>query len=217
MPAHHDFTGGLDIRPRLLLITDHTRYSGEAFFVSVEAALKGGVDAVLVREKQMDSARLLAFCSRLRELTNHYRARLLVHTQADVAKAVGADGVHVASNAIAELPAMRRWLNNPNMTLSASCHGVAQLQTAADAGADFALLSPVFPTTSHPGVPNLGVEKFLQLAASVELPVIALGGITPENRAEVSEYPVAVIGALLGAEDPAGAVRRLRTGTVAAG
>ncbi|HCS12807.1 MAG TPA: thiamine phosphate synthase [Zetaproteobacteria bacterium] len=199
-------------RPELLLITDHVRYPGEAFFVSVEAALQGGADAVLAREKQMDSARLLAFCSRLRELTRQYDARLLVHTQADVARAVGADGVHVSSVDIRELPAMRRWLNKPDISLSASCHDAAQLRQASDAGADFALLSPVFPTASHPGEAHLGVERFSELAAASPLPVIALGGITPENRAELANYPVAVISALLGAVNPEQAAGLLSCG-----
>jgi len=190
------------LTPQLLLITDHARFEGEAFFASVEAALKGGVDAVLVREKHMDSARLLAFCSRLRDITRRYDARLLVHTQADVACAVGADGVHVASTDIAELSCMRGWLNRPGMSLSASCHDAAQLRAAAVAGADFALLSPVFPTPSHPGAPHLGAETFMAVLDVSPLPLIALGGITPENRASLAGVPVAVISALLGAEDP---------------
>ena len=203
-------SGRQEFCPHLLLITDHARYAGDAFFSSVEAALKGGVDAVLVREKQMDSARLLAFCSRLRELTSRYDARLLVHTQADVAQAVSADGVHVASNDIAELAAMRRWLNNPDMSLSASCHDAADLQAAADAGADFALLSPVFPTTSHPGTPHLGIEGFKALATAAALPVVALGGVSPENRPQLEAFPIAVISALLGAKNAEKAARDLR-------
>jgi len=202
-------SGRHEFPPHLLLITDHARYIGDAFFSSVEAALKGGVDAVLVREKQMDSARLLAFCSRLRELTSRYHARLLVHTQADAAQAVGADGVHVASKDMAELPSMRRWLNNPNMSLSASCHDAAQLQQASDAGADFALLSPVFPTASHPGVPHLGVQGFKKLATAAALPVVALGGVSLENRQRLAAYPIAVISALLGAGDAEQAAREL--------
>jgi len=194
-------SGRHEFIPHLLLITDQTRYAGDTFFSSLDAALKGGVDAVLVREKQMDSARLLAFCSRLRELTSRYHARLLVHTQADVAQAVSADGVHVASKDIAELAAMRRWLNNPSMSLSASCHDAVQLQAAADVGADFALLSPVFPTASHSDAPHLGVHRFRGLAENSPLPVVALGGINVENRGELAGFPVAVIGALLAAEN----------------
>lgn len=199
VPTNHRKTGAC---PRLLLITDHARYAGDGFFDCVEAALRGGVDAVMAREKQMDSARLLSFCSRLRELTRRYKARLIVHTQADVALAVGADGVHVASSEAGELPSMRTWLGEARMSLSVSCHDAAQLQSATAAGADFALLSPVFPTASHPCMPHLGVQRFCELARAAPLPVIALGGITAENRGQLPDFPVAVISALLAANEP---------------
>lgn len=183
----------------------------EPFFATVEAALEGGVDTVLVREKAMDSARLLAFASRLRELTCQAGARLIVHTQADVAKAVQADGVHVGAIDIAELPVMRQWLAGDAFALSASCHHAEELQEAYDAGADFALLSPVFPTRSHPGAVHLGVERFKELAAAAPLPIVALGGITLENRSEISAYGVAVIRAILDAENARQAAAKLRS------
>jgi thiamine-phosphate pyrophosphorylase len=198
------------IPPSLVLITDSQRLEPEAFFERVEASLRGGADAVLVRERQMDSARLLALASRLRLLTREHGARLLVHTQADVAVAVDADGVHVAAADIRELPGMRRWLSGKPMSLSASCHSAAELTAAGEAGADFALLSPVFPTASHPDAPHLGVARFRQLAAGAPLPVVALGGITAENRAQLTGYGVAVIGALLDAANAEAAATALR-------
>jgi len=184
-----------------LLITDRVRFDGEDFFTRVEAALAGGVDAILVREKQMDSARLLAFCARLREMTRTYGARLLVHTQADVAKAVDADGVHVAGEDIARVTAIRAWLDAPNISISASTHNAYELHAAATSDCAFALLSPVFPTTSHPGAPHLGVNAFRELAQQSPLPVVALGGINLENRTQLAGFPVAVISALLDVKD----------------
>jgi len=198
--------------PQLVLITDSTRLERERFFAVVKEALAGGVDAVLVREKAMNSAQLLAFASRLRELTRETEADLIIHTQADVAKAVRADGVHVAAADIHELPTMRRWLADETLSLSASCHHEAELRQASENGADFALLSPVFPTTSHPGAAHLGVEGFEKLAAAAPLPVIALGGITPENRGEIADYGIAVISAILEADDPRRAAMRLKSG-----
>jgi len=186
----------------------------ERFFETVEASLCGGVDAILVREKQMDSARLLAFCSRLKAMTTAHDALLIVHSQADVAKAVGADGVHVAAANIDEIPAMRQWLGNAGMTLSASCHDAEELEEAGKCGADFALLSPVFPTASHPGVPHLGAKRFQALAKASPLPVVALGGITPENRSELADHPVAAISAILNADDPELASRQLHEGSI---
>ena len=195
--------------PSLILITESARFSGEPFFRAAEAALAGGVDAILVREKEMTSAKLLAFASRLRELTRHHAARLLIHTQADVAKAVAADGVHVASRDIATIPAMRRWLQDGTMSLSASCHNREELLQTKEVGADFALLAPVFPTASHPGAPCLGVEGFRALAAEAEIPVLALGGINVDNRKELAGFGLAVISAVLAADDPGLAARQL--------
>lgn len=195
------------IAPKLTLITDSQRLPRDRFFEVVEQALKGGVDAVLVREKQMDSGKLLAFASRLRDLTRQYNAKLIIHTQADIAKAIGADGVHVASDALDEIPHIRNWLEkegleNDAMTISASCHNEIELGFAYRFGADYAFLSPLFPTASHPDAPHLGVEKFRQFAAEVPMPVVALGGITPENRHEIDDFGVAVIGAILDAANP---------------
>ncbi len=185
--------------------------------MAVEAALRGGVDAVLAREKAMDSARLLAFCSRLRALTREFGARLIVHTQADVAKAVAADGVHVSERDMGEIPAIRRWLGGQGASISASCHDAASLARAADLGADFALLSPVFPTASHPGAPHLGPARFRELAREAPLPVVALGGIGPDNRRELAGFPVAVIRAILNAADPESAARDMSAGFPARG
>ncbi len=171
--------------------------------------MAGGVDALLVREKQMDSARLLAFASRLRELTGNYGAKLIIHTQADVARAIGADGVHLASSDLAEVPTVRDWLESPGMTISTSCHNEIELGFSQRFGADYAFLAPVFPTQSHPGKPHLGIEKFREMAEGTSLPVIALGGINEDNRQQLSGFGVAVISAILDADDPKVAAKSL--------
>jgi thiamine-phosphate diphosphorylase len=170
------------------------------------------VDAILVREKELTSAKLLALASRLRELTSRHRARLIIHTQADITHAVDADGVHIASSDISTIPAIRSWLNNPDMSISASCHNAEELAQAQQAGADFAMLAPVFPTQSHPGAPSLGVDTFQRLAAQSDIPVIALGGITTENHQQLEPSNLAVISAILGTDNPGQAARLLSSG-----
>lgn len=164
--------------------------------------MAGGVDAVLVREKKLDSARLLAFASRLRQMTRDSYARLIIHTQVDVAEAVDADGIHLASSAIHSVSVLRQWPGHAGKTVSVSCHDAAELQQAAAYGADYAMLSPVFATRSHPGAPPLGVENFDALVSESTLPVIALGGIGTDNCNALQGSRIAVIGAILGADDP---------------
>jgi len=188
--------------PRLTLITDMSRLSSAAFFEVVEQALSAGVDAVLVREKTLTSAKLLALASRLRSMTRTHQAQLIIHTQADIAAAVDADGVHLASGDIKNIASARLWLSDPNASVSVSCHNAEELEWAHIMGADYAMLSPVFPTRSHPGAPHLGLDTFQSLADAAKLPIIALGGISPDNCMALQGYPMAVIGALLQADDP---------------
>lgn len=188
--------------PNLILITDSRRFPRDRFIEVIDAALSGGVDTVLVREKQMDSARLLAFASQLRELTNRHQAKLIVHTQADIAKAIHADGVHLSSIEMNQIPVIREWLKRDEITLSTSCHNEIELQFAHRFAADFVFLSPVFTTRSHPDEEPLGITRFRELAAASPLPVIALGGINSANRQQLEGLPVAVISAILDADDP---------------
>lgn len=196
--------------PHLILITDSSRFSGETFIDQLTRSLEGGVDAVLVREKALNSARLLALASEIRTVTRSFDARLLIHSQIDVALAVDADGVHLSSADIASMPSVRQWLNDPACSLSVSCHSAAELEQAAALGADFAMLSPVFPTASHPGAPHLGAERFRQLASDAKLPVVALGGIDSDNCRALAGHNMAVISSLWAAADPTGVARALR-------
>ncbi|MDQ6967843.1 MAG: thiamine phosphate synthase [Mariprofundaceae bacterium] len=186
----------------LTLITHGNSQPSSDLLQILDAALAGGVKQIVIREKHMDSARLLAFASRLRNLTNQYHAKLIIHSQADIAKAVNADGVHLASSDIGEIPAMRNWLNTPKMSLSTSCHNLEELQKSHQYGADFAMLSPVFPTQSHLGAPALGIDTFKQIAKGSPLPIIALGGIDSGNRSQLTGFSIATIRAILDAQDP---------------
>ena len=188
--------------PELTFITPSHIADTNTFFQSLESALAGGVGQVIVREKNMDSARLLAFSSQVRELTRAYQAKLIIHSHADIAQAIDADGVHLASHDMREAPAIRNWLQHQTLTISISCHDLNQLQQAHQLGADFAMLSPVFPTQSHPNAPTLGAQKFHAIAQQSPMPVIALGGINPENRKQLTDIPIAVIRSISEAENP---------------
>ncbi len=195
--------------PNLTFITPSHIANTHAFFQCLESALTGGVGQVLVREKSMDSAHLLAFSSQARELTRAYQAKLIIHSHADIAQAIDADGVHLASHDMREAPAIRNWLQHQSLTISVSCHDLNQLQQAHELGADFAMLSPVFPTQSHPNAPTLGVQTFHAIAQQSPIPVIALGGISPDNRSQLTDMPIAVIRSISEAENPQSAARAL--------
>jgi 8-oxo-dGTP diphosphatase len=104
--------------------------------------------------------------------------RLLLNAEPELAREIGASGVHLNSHRLARMtsrPAGLEWVG-------ASCHTAADLARAVEVGADFALLSPVAPTASHPGTQPLGWAGFQRLVADARLPVYALGGVGPGDR-----------------------------------
>ncbi len=115
----------------------------------------------------------------------------LVGGDARLAAAIGADGVHLPSFARMSTPERTRGL-----IVSAACHNAADLDRAAAQGADVALLSPVFPTESHPGAEHLGPSRLKTLAARSRVPVLALGGVDETNAALLKGANVAGIAAI---------------------
>ncbi|MDQ6976991.1 MAG: thiamine phosphate synthase [Ghiorsea sp.] len=198
---------------KLLLLSDSKRFTTQQTMLDcMEQAIQGGVDTIVLREKHLDSAKLLSLASKLRIITNKYNTRLMIHSQADIAKAVEADGVHVDAKSIPEITDIKIWLG-AGFLVSTSCHNTQELADAEQQGADFALLSPVFPTQSHPGAPTLGADKFLSLASHVHMPVIALGGIEPDVLKHLQGHGVATMGGILNAQDPKQAATLLCTTT----
>ncbi|HIP06369.1 MAG TPA: thiamine phosphate synthase [Mariprofundaceae bacterium] len=187
---------------QLLLLTDSKRFDSPDVMLScIEQAMQGGVDTVVLREKHLDSAKLLSLASKLRVITQKQNVRLMIHSQAAIAKAVNADGVHVDAKSIPEIMDIKTWLGK-GFLVSASCHDESELKQAEQQDADFVFLSPVFPTQSHPGAPSLGANEFLKIASTVNLPVIALGGIEPDVIPLLQGHGVATMGGILDAKSP---------------
>lgn len=152
----------------------------ESWTTSLETALKSGIRLVQLRVKTTPEAWVAVAAARCRELCHDYGARWLFNGTPEQAIALEADGVHLDGRRLVELeertPGLRWW--------AASCHDQAQLARARELGCDFAVVSPVFPTASHPGRMSLGWAGFEVLAASAGIPVFALGGLGPEVLAE---------------------------------
>lgn len=136
------------------------------------------VDFVQIREPELSTREL----SRLVKLVCAARrqAKVLVNDRADVAIAAGADGAHLRDGSVAARDI--RKIAPPGFIVSAACHSVEGARAAAESGADYILLAPIFAPLSKPAAGSpLGLEQLREAAASVSAPVIALGGITDEN------------------------------------
>lgn len=186
--------------PALILMTDDARLADPAAAI---ASLPRG-SAVILRH--YDDPGREALGHRLLALSRVAGVRLLIAGDARLACRLGADGVHLPEWMVRGA-AWRRW-RRPGWLVTAAAHSPAALWHARRAGADAALLSPVFATASHPGAKPLGALRFAAWCREAPLPVYALGGITAETAGRLAASPaagLAAIGGLTPDGTPAGA------------
>lgn len=171
LPANFPILKALQLPP--VYGISHAKSLGrEAFLQRLDHALENGLRLIQVRDKDLPEAERLALAMEIVSRAKPYAARVLVNGPVEMAHAAGADGVHLDSGAL-----MKCQVRPDCEWVGASCHNLEELTHAASI-ADFAMLSPVQPTESHPGEPTLGWERFSQLAAQSPIPVYALGGVT---------------------------------------
>lgn len=197
---------------RVYLITDRKAMApGGDLPGTVERALEGGVRAVQLREKDLSGKELFLLAEKLREITARYGARLLVNDRADVARAVGADGVHLGVLSIP--PREARRLLGPRAFVGCSTHTVKELREAEEGGADFVTFGPVYATPSKvPFGPPVGVSALAEACGKARIPVFALGGVGPGNVGEVARagsFGIALISGIVAAADPRAAAEEL--------
>jgi thiamine-phosphate pyrophosphorylase len=161
-------------------ITDRRRLPSEkALCGAIERAIAGGADWIQIREKDLPARDLLALVRRVKALARP-DMKILVNGRMDVALAAGADGLHLAAGSIA--PSTWRWMAPGGFLIGVSCHTVAEVKLAADEGADYVFFGPVFaPISKMSELAPRGIEGLAEAATAVEIPVMALGGITHEN------------------------------------
>jgi thiamine-phosphate pyrophosphorylase len=202
----------------LTLVTDRTQTRGRELTSVVAECLAAGLPAVQAREKDLGAGEMAVLCRRLRELTRDHGARLIVNDRVDVALAVGADGVQRTH---ASLPVDHiRSIAGRRLVIGASVHSLEDAVDAEVRGADWITFGPVYDTPSKRrwGAPQ-GLARLGKVAAAVRVPVIAIGGITPERVAAVRHAGaagVAAIAALLDTESPAEATARFLEALAAA-
>lgn len=195
--------------PILCLVTDRQRLGESSLEAVVEEAVKGGVNVVQLREKDLPAGELLDLANRLRQATRG-RALLVINDRLDVAVAAGADGVHLPENGLPE--AVARRLLGRHAVIGRSVHSKEAAVEAEQAGADYVQIGTIYATQSKPELKPSGPKLVREVSAAVAVPVLAVGGVNPENAAEVIDagaLGASVISAVLGADDPQAAARQL--------
>ena len=147
----------------------------------VRAAVDAEVPLFQIREKSLSGRALFDLVVRAAEITRGSKTRLLVNDRSDIARAAGADGVHLTTHSL-PVQVVRRTCGT-DFVIGASTHSLAEARVARDQGADFTVFGPVFDTESKRayGEPQ-GLEKLREVTCALdEFPVVAIGGITLDN------------------------------------
>jgi len=173
------------------------------------ALLAGGARCLQLRWKAATSRELIAAAIAIRPLAAAARACFLVNDRPDIARAVGADGVHLGQDDLP--PAAARRVLGPGCVIGVSTHSLEQARLAVAAGADYVAVGPVYATASKAdALAARGLDLVRAVRAAVACPIVAIGGITAATGAAVRAAgadAVAMIGALVRAADPEAAVR----------
>ena len=164
-----------------------------AWLENLEHWIRDGVDFIQIREPQLIPRDLATLVKRICAVES--KTRVLVNDRTDIAIAAGADGVHLRDESI-ESERVRGVSSRP-LFISVSCHTVPDVTAAARSGADLAILAPIFPPLSKDSTrPPLGLEALTKAAASVNIPVIALGGVTQANAGSCIRAGAAGVGGI---------------------
>lgn len=175
LPANAPILRALEL-PSLYAISNAAELGVEPFMQHLQSRLEAGLRLIQLREKNFARAELRELARRVMVLAHAHGANVLLNGDVALAHEVGADGVQLTARQLAELterPAVQ-WC-------AASCHSAEELHRAEVLGCDFALLSPVLPTQSHPGAPHLGWGNFAAIASGSSIPVYALGGLRHDD------------------------------------
>lgn len=203
--------------PCLCLVTDRrVARDNDDLAARVAAAVAGGVDLVQLREKDLPGGQLLKLAVALEEKISG-RSRLIVNERVDVAAALPAAGVQLGEAAL-PVAAARRLLEQDAL-LGRSVHSLAGAKGAVAEGADFLIAGTMYASRSHPSEPPAGPELVRQIAAVAAIPILGIGGITPNNVRVVMQagaFGVAVITDILASPDPEQAAARLKAAMRAA-
>lgn len=203
----------------LYYITDRKQFPGseaeqrEQLLAKIAEAARAGVNYIQLREKDLSSRDLEAFARAAIEAVrkNQGNSRLLINSRADVALAIGADGVHLRSSDISPADVRRIWRSagsTAEPVLGVSCHNLGEVVAAKSAGADFAVFGPVFGKGDEPA----NAIPALRDVCAHGIPVFALGGVTTDNASSCIEAGATGVASIRLFQQGAlpGAVSRLR-------
>lgn len=196
----------------LYLVTDSELLKGRKLETIVYQAVKGGVSLVQLREKKASSLDFYKVAQKVKEVTDKFNVPLIINDRIDIALSVDAAGVHIGQE---DLPCkIARQILPKDKIIGVSVHNIEEAVMAQEDGADYLGCGAVFTTSTKSDVSNLTIDKLAEIKKSVNIPVVAIGGINQENVSSLRNTNidgVAVVSAIVGEDDPKLAAENIKS------
>ena len=187
----------------LYLVTDKINKTDDEFLEIIEEAIIGGTTVVQIREKEGETLDFYNLALKVKEITSKYNVPLIVNDRIDVALAIKSEGVHIGQT---DMPAdVARSLIGDEMILGVSASTVQEARKAEKDGADYIGTGAVFPTATKDDAPSITKDDLKEVTGSINIPTVAIGGITLENASELAGTGIAgisVVSAIMNSKDP---------------
>ena len=200
-----------DIDYSVYLVTDRRNKTDDEFLNIIEEAIKGGTTIVQLREKTASTKEFYDLALKVKEITSRYGVPLLINDRIDIALAVGSEGVHIGQD---DMPAdIAREIIGEDKILGVSASTVEEAKKAEIDSADYIGSGAVFPTSTKDDADSVSKEELKEIVDSIDIPVVAIGGITIENAHTLKASGIAgfsVVSAIMSAEDPKEASEKLK-------
>lgn len=186
----------------LYLVTNNSE-DEEKFLNIIEESLKGGVSVVQLREKKAETLDFYNLALKVKEITQKYNVPLIINDRIDIALAIDADGVHVGQS---DMPAKTaRSMIGEDKILGVSAANIKEAKKAQRDSADYIGVGAVYPTNTKDDATSVPKKELKEIVKSVDIPVVAIGGITQENAHELNDCRIdglSVVSAIMEAKNP---------------
>ncbi|NLK93733.1 MAG: thiamine phosphate synthase [Clostridiales bacterium] len=195
---------------RLYAITDRHWLNGESLIKQVEDVLKAGATFLQLREKDFTHTEMVNEAKEIKKITDKYNVPFVINDDILAAKEIDADGVHIGQSDMEYSKA--REILGPDKIIGISAGNVQEAITAEKMGADYIGVGAVFHTSTKKDAKDMSRETLLAIANSVNIPIVAIGGITYDNMDYLKDtgvHGVAVISAIFGSGNPGKATEKL--------
>ena len=200
-----------DIDYSVYLVTDSRDKTEEEFLAIIEEAIEGGTSIVQLREKTASTKDFYELALKVKEITSRYDVPLLINDRIDIALAIDSEGVHIGQD---DMPAdIARAIIGDEKILGVSASTVDEAVKAQKDGADYIGSGAVFPTSTKDDADSVSKDELKEIVNSIDIPVVAIGGITLENAQELKDTGISgfsVVSAIMSAKDPQEASEKLK-------